>query len=707
MENRRSEADGFLQSSKTRQVSRFAACLLKNSRKTERGAKHLLATAVRAAPFALLSAAVLFGAEPNLMPWPAKIALGQGSLVVDQTFRVSITGYREPRLDLAVQRLIARLALKAGMPLSAALGDDLARAALAIQCDRAGEAIQQLGEDESYRLEVTAQQAKLSAPNPLGVLRGIETLLQLVEAGPASFVVPSVLIDDHPRFPWRGLLLDVSRHWIPIEAVKRNVDAMAAVKLNVLHWHLSDDQGFRVASQQFPKLPELGSDGHYYTQEQVRDLVAYARQRGVRVVPEFDIPGHTLSWFPGYPELASASGPFEIGRHWGVYDPVIDPARESTYQFLDAFIGEMAALFPDAYFHVGGDEVNGRQWRASEQIRAFMREHKIRDDHDLQAYFNRRVQAIVAKYGKRMEGWDEILDPDLPKDIVIQSWRGQKSLAQATQLGYSAILSSGYYLDHMEPASVLYAVDPLERESAGLTSEEKSRILGGEAAMWGEFVNAENVDLRIWPRTAAIAERFWSPREVKDPASMYRRLDAVSRDLDRMGLTQHSSYDVMLERLAGGDALEPLKTLADVVEPANLGQRMRAGTYTQETPLNRLVDAARPESRTAREFAALVDRRDTAAIRTWLILWRDNHRKLRPTLEQSFLLKEDIPLSEDLSRLGKAGLEALDYLDRRQHPPAKWLAEQKAFLENARKLRSELRLAIVPSIQRLVEAAGR
>jgi len=249
---------------------------------------------------------------------------------------------------------------------------------------------------------------------------------------------------------------------------------------------------------------------------------------------------------------------------------------------------------------------------------------------------------------------------------------------------------------------VLYIVDPLEKESASLTDEEKARVLGGEACMWAEYVSAENVDSRIWPRTAAIAERLWSPREVRDIASMYRRLEAVSRNLDYVGLTHHSSYHTMLERLSGGGPMEPLKVLADVLYPGNLGQRTRTHKYTQQTPLNRLVDAVRPESRAAREFAALVDRMDKPQIRAWLTLWRDNDAKLKPTLEKSFLLGEDVQVSKDLSQVAAVGLEALDYLDRGKHPSAAWVAQQKVFLDNARKIRQELFIAIVPSVQKLV-----
>jgi hexosaminidase len=644
-----------------------------------------------------ISAAMLI-AEPNLMPWPAQVEMGQGSLAIGPTIRISIDGYSEPRLQEAVRRLGEITPLGSS-------------ATLVIHCGHASAPVPELGEDESYHLEITPTQAHLSAPNPVGILHGLETLRQLVVSGAHGLEAPVVDIQDHPRFPWRGLHLDVSRHWMPIEVVKRNLDAMAAVKLNVFHWHLSDDQGFRVESKRFPKLHVFGSDGLYYTQDQVREVVAYARDRGIRVVPEFDIPGHTTSWLAAYPQLASAPGPYRIERNWGVFDPTMDPTRESTYQFLDAFIGEMAALFPDQFFHIGGDEVTGKQWKSSARIRAFMRKNRLKNTEELQAYFNRRLQKVVAKFGKRMEGWDEILDPDLPKDIVIQSWRGQKSLAESARHGFSGILSAGYYLDHMEPASTLYAVDPLDRDAATLTEEEKARILGGEVAMWGEFVSPENVDSRIWPRAAAVAERLWSPQEVKDVPSMYRRLEAVSAQLGRLGLTHQSSYRTMLERLAASDSLDPVKTLADVIEPATFGQRIRTHKYTQQTPLNRLVDAARPESETARAFAGLVDsmgrsEMDRAQIRTWLARWRDNDAQLKPLIERSELLREYLPVSESLGRLTAIGLQALDYLARGERPPQVWLAQQRAFLETCRKPQAELRLAIAPSIEKLLNATA-
>lgn len=644
----------------------------------------------------LAAAAALLGAQPHLMPWPARTSIGQDHLPIG-VLRVTISGCEDARLVSGVARFLHRVPQAApGSP----------ETSFAIHCERPGTPVQELGEDESYRLDVTQQRVLLSAATPLGVLHGLETFLQLVETGAQGPQASTTLIEDQPRFAWRGLHLDVARHWMPVEVVKRNLDAMAAVKLNVFHWHLSDDQGFRVESRCFPKLQRLGSDGLYYTQAQVRDIIGYAGDRGIRVVPEFDIPGHTTSWFVGYPQLASARGPYQIERRWGVFDPAMDPSRESTYRFLDTFLGEMAGLFPDPYFHIGGDEVNGKQWKNNPRIRAFMHAHRLNEAPALQAYFDRRVQKILAKYGKRMDGWDEILDADLPRDVVIQSWRGQKSLADAARLGFSSLLSFGYYLDHMEPASTLYGVDPLAGDAATLTSEEKSRILGGEVAMWGEFITPENVDSRIWPRAAAVAERLWSPADVTNIPSMYLRLDAISRSLDVLDLKHKSGQVAMLERLAGGGPLEPLKTLAEVVTPASFGQRVRTRKYTQQTPLHRLVDAVQPESRTARDFAVLVDQGDRAQMRSWLIRWRDNASRLKPTLEKSSLLREDMPVSEALSRLGAMGVEALDYLDRGQRPPEAWLAEQRAFLGGLTKPQAELRLAIVPSIQKMLDQAA-
>jgi hexosaminidase len=652
----------------------------------------------------------------NLMPLPAKVEAKSGRLLIDRNFSVSIAGHHEARLDRAVEIFLGQLRQQTGMPPIDMKITDSPSATLVIQAAGGTKPVQEVGEDESYKLDVTDSGAKLNAATTLGAMRGLETFLQLVGTSSAGFAVSAVSIEDSPRFPWRGLMIDSGRHFIPLDVLKRNLDGMAAVKLNVFHWHLSENQGFRIESKKFPKLQEMGSDGLYYTQAEVRDLIAYARERGIRVVPEFDMPGHSTAWFVGYPELASGPGPYQIERRWGVMDPAMDPTKEETYKFLDKFIGEMVGLFPDQFFHIGGDEVNGKEWDANPKIQAFKQAHGLKDNNDLQAYFNQRVQKIVAKHAKTMLGWDEILRPDLPKDIAIQSWRGPDSLAQAAKQGYRGLLSSGYYVDLMWSAERHYATEPLSGAAANLTPEEQKRILGGEACMWSEYVSPENIDSRIWPRTAAIAERLWSPQDVRDVNSMYRRMAVTSRWLDGLGLTHNSSYDVMLRRIAGTDNIAALKALADVLEPVKdyTREETASAPATSASPLNRMVDAVRPESATARQFAEAVNelvggaaRPGTEArIRELLNRWRNNQAELQPQFEKSLLLKEVGSVSQSLSALGGAGLTALDYLDRGEPAPAAWVTEQLALVEQAKKAQAQLLIMVAPSVEKLIQASA-
>jgi hexosaminidase len=321
----------------------------------------------------------------------------------------------------------------------------------------------------------------------------------------------------------------------------------------------------------------------------------------------------------------------------------------------------------------------------------------------LQAYFTRRVQALVAKHGKKMIGWDEILTKDMPHNIVVQSWRGQKALADAARQGVGGILSNGYYLDLGYSAAHHYAVDPLGDAAAGLTDEQKQRVLGGEACMWSEFVSPELLDLRLWPRTAAIAERLWSPQGVTGVADMYRRLEIVSRDLEWLGMRHEWEYQKMLARLAGDGPVAPVRTLAAAVEPVKDYAREDAHPYDSFAPMNRLVDAARPDSETVRRFAEMVDRRgpeDLPRIREWLTTWRDNHARLAPVIANSALLAEDEQISKDLSAIAEAGLEALD----KKRDPA-WIAEKRALLDRAKQPKAELLLSVEPAILKLIESA--
>jgi hexosaminidase len=645
-----------------------------------------------------------------LMPLPAKTTPGTGEFLINNGFGLTLEGYQEPRLDKAKQRFLDLLSRQTGIPLwrEAALNKSL----FFVKTAGPSAPVQQVGEDESYHLEITAQEVHLQAANPLGVLHGLQTFLQLVHITPQGFAVPAMTIDDQPRFPWRGLMLDVSRHFMPLDVVYRTLDGMEAIKLNVFHWHLSDNQGFRVESTKFPLLQEKGSDGLFYTQEEIRSVIAYARDRGIRVVPEFDMPGHTTAWFVGYPDLASGSGPYQIERKWGIFDPAMDPSRESTYTFLNSFIGEMAALFPDAYFHVGGDECNGKEWDANPRIQQFMKEHGLKDNAALQASFSTRVQKIVAAHDKIMVGWDEVLQPGTPKEVVIQSWRGPEFVGQAVKGGNRAMLSAGYYIDLNESAAEHYAADPEGAGPTTLTSDESKKILGGEATMWSEFVTPENVDSRIWPRTAAIAERLWSPRDTRDVASMYERLAIISQKLDDYGLKHNSSYPAMLTRMSGEPDPLPLRVFGDVMQPPRHYEREELREYDAFTPLNHMVDAIPPESNTARQFSDMVDRiiagkattEDWDQAQEWLVLWRDNDVQLQPLLSRSDLTKELAPVSTNLHFVSQAGLDAIGYLREHHHAPPTWKTRQIEYLKKSEKPQAILLNMVAPAVLKLVQA---
>ena len=655
----------------------------------------------------------------NLLPVPSTMQAGTGQLPVTQLFSVAIEGYKDPRLERAVVRFLRDVTLRTGLPVGAEIAEGN-KATLVIRADHASKPVQELGEDESYALEVSDAGAKLTAPNSLGIMHGLQTFLQLMEITPAGFAVPAARIEDSPRFPWRGLMIDVSRHFIYMDTLKRNVDAMAAVKMNVLHLHLSDDQGFRLESKEFPKLTQLGSDGLFYTQAEMRELIAYAGDRGIRIVPEFDMPGHSTAWFVGYPALASAPGSYQIERRWGIFDPALDPTREEIYKFLDKFIGEMAELFPDQYFHIGGDEVNGKQWDANPKIQQFMHAHKIKNNEALQQYFTLQAERIVSKHRKTMVGWDEILGPGMPESIVIQSWRGQDSLALAAQQGYRGILSSGYYLDGMGRAGQYYLVDPMSNADAKLTPAQQKLILGGEVCMWAEFISDASIDSRIWPRAAAVAERLWSAQQVQDSDSMYRRLDATSQLLEQLGLRHRTNTSVALARAAGTENIAPLLMLAEETEPASIQIREKeaetaGGIQTSDMALNRMVDVVVPESESARRFSMAVDQfvasnfqdaKAEAYIRERLSAWRDNDARLQPLLQNSYLLKEVSPVSQNLSTLGAAGLQALDYIDKHESAPNAWRTQQVALAQEAGKPTADLILAVTPAIQKLLNQAG-
>jgi hexosaminidase len=380
---------------------------------------------------------------------------------------------------------------------------------------------------------------------------------------------------------------------------------------------------------------------------------------------------------------------------------------------LNLFIAEMSGLFPDLYFHIGGDECDGKEWDANPAIQEFKLKHNIKDNAALQAWFTARVQKIVASRHKVMEGWDEVLQPDTPKDVVIQSWRGRDSLLDAAKRGYRGLLSNGYYIDLNQPASEHYLVDPLEGISDKLTPEQTASILGGEATIWSEFVDGEIIDSRVWPRTAAIAERYWSPRQVRDVDSMYQRLAIVAQKLPAYGIEYRATSERMLERMTGDPNPEPLRILASVVEPPKGYARGGLRDYTSLTPLNRLVDAVPPESDTARLFRDICKRiaagtatpQDWQQAHDWLVLWRDNDAKLEPMLPNSDLTAELVPISQSLHEIAEIGLQTLDSLRKGEAIPAAAQHQNLAAVAAAEKPQAVLLLMVAPSVELLVKSA--
>jgi hexosaminidase len=652
----------------------------------------------------------------TLMPQPSQLSPQEGRLAVTLSFAAVADHFHDARLDAAIQRSVdrikAQVAISIPAPPAAPLATDSAPAGLVVAVDGPGEAIQSSDEDESYSLEVTTTGAHLHAATVVGAMHGLASLEQLVQSDSAGEFIPAVSIQDTPRFRWRGLMIDCGRHFISVEVLKHTLDGMAAVKLNVFHWHLSEDQGFRIESKAFPKLTEMGSDGLFYTQEQAREIVAYARDRGIRVVPEFDMPGHTSAWFVGYPDLASAPGPFHIERKFGVFDPVMDPTRESTYKFLDTFIGEMAAIFPDHFLHIGGDENNGVEWKANPRIQDFMREHNLKDTAALQNYFNQHLLKLLEKHGKRMIGWDEILTPDLPKDIMVQSWRGFDSLATGARNGYRGILSAGYYLNLMSTAAAHYAVDPLPQNS-DLGPEQQALILGGEACMWEEQTSSQSIDSRIWPRTAAIAERLWSPRNVTDVDDMYRRLAAESLRLESLGLTHISHEEAGLRQLSGTQQIEALQVFVSVLEPITFDQRAHTQHANQLTPLDQLVDVLVPDPPSRHNFELLsrtylqnpgAHKEEEAKLNNIFKTWITAEPAVLRLMASSPRLAQAQPRVAQLTELGAVGLEAISYLSSGRSADAGWKASKLAVLDDAEKPQALVRFTVTKPLRDLVNA---
>jgi hexosaminidase len=640
---------------------------------------------------------------PALMPMPKSIQWENGDFKTDSSLCILVDIKKSKRVENALNSFINRVGKFTIQPKSF---QKQAPAKRTITVDFEKVEDVKLGMDESYSLTVELNAILIKANTDIGIVRALETLWQLKNTNSSSF--KCCKIDDSPRFQWRGLLIDVCRHFLDLETIKRNLDAMCAVKLNVLHFHLSEDQGFRIECKSFPNLHKNGSNGNYFTQEQIKEIINYADLRGIRVVPEFDLPGHSTSWFVSYPEFASEKKVYEIETKFGMFDPVFDPSNEKIYPFLETFFKEMCTLFPDQYMHIGGDENNGVQWNKNADIQAFIKKNNLENNHGLHAFFNKKLYAMLTKNGKKMIGWDEILSPDLPKDIMIQSWQGKEGMITAAKAGVPSILSNGYYIDLCQPAWSYYLNDPLD-EKIDLTDEQKKLILGGEACMWSELVTMENVDGRIWPRTIAIAERLWSPAYVTDLGDMYSRMNAVSTLLVNCGLTHLKNPDIMLRKFTGKTNTQPIWRVLDMIEPVKYYFRHTIRTYYTSTPMNELPDILLPECPVASKLKVLNATYFKTKEKSYLVkekeLIQSHYIAIAPLVAadstQNYL-KPNVLLMQNLDKMSLLYMSILNQMISNSFDKSK-IDELKKEIEVLRKPVNELEIGVTSALVELLD----
>lgn len=624
----------------------------------------------------------------SLVPLPTELKIQQGILDVNGGFEATMQGCIHPIANAALKRFEDDFQI-----LSGSFGN---RKSLTITCRETDNALLTLDAAESYQLNVNAEGVDIEADGETGVLRALATLRQLVSRNADGVVLPVVTINDSPRFAWRGLMLDTSRHFVTVETLKRQIDAMELAKLNVLHLHLSDNEGFRLQSIAYPLLTEKGADGEFYTQQEMRDLIEYAADRGVRVVPEFDIPGHSMAILKAYPELAVA--PIDPKDPLAKPKSALNPASEKTYSFLTTLLGEFAELFPDPQFHIGGDEVSHAAWDHSEEVQAFMKANSLGSKSEMEAYFHQRVRRILAKHGKTTVGWDEIADSPLPDDVIVQAWRTSNPVSTATAKGNRVIVSAGLYLNNLESAETHYAIDLLDpmaystmndellaltrknpitaaqvsdglvmKEVPALNDVQKSLVIGGEGALWAEVVNDELVDSRLWPRAFALAERFWSPASTTDSDDFYQRMVPAMEQLRTLGLADQTIRRRMLARLAPND-VNILQHFLNAVAPTRHMSNHIEAMMGMKPKLIELTDAASTDALVARRFKGDViaylagDLSRASKIANELSLWETNHEAFKHIATGNPHLEKAVPTSADLAELGKIGRMSLSHL---------------------------------------------
>lgn len=656
-----------------------------------------------------------------VVPAPAQLTLldGQERLTIGPDCRVALHGHIDGRLAAAVARVSRRWEERTGytFPREETLAP--ADPTLVIDCEGPAPDWPQPNEDESYTLEVTATQAVLRAPTPTGALRGLETWSQLLTSDGSEWFVPLLTVRDAPRFNWRALAIDITRRWQPLEVIKRQIDGMALVKLNVLQLQLSGDHGFRIQSHVRPRLHVYGSEGRYYTHRDIRELVAYAAARGIRIVPHFPLPGAATGWLVGYPDLGSGAEAYQLVRGWHAPGAALDPTSELVYAALEDVLAEMAALFPDPFVHVGGGSAVGA-WASNERFAAYAREQGLETPGDLHALFLDRLAGILGRHGKRLVVDDAVWRPDLPRHVLVEVAGPTAGMQDIVRAGFAVLKSRGFGLDAVQSAAELYHNDPLPI-GAAFSGEERRQVLGGVARLDGAWVSAETVDSWIWPRAAAVAERWWSAPQRADSQDLHHRLPALSRRLEEAGLRHKTARKRLLRLLAGDRATEAelgmLQAVVEVLRPA--GPEVRSEVMpdaTRFTPVGGLADSVVPESAAARDFAEDLRRllaREIASgaadrLRAQLIRWQAAARELEQGLaRRSPRIAELVPLFQVLQESCSLGLAAIEAVEANQPLPSGEEARPRGVLERVAAPHGMVEIAVAPALRTLVETARR
>jgi hexosaminidase len=588
-------------------------------------------------------------AAPAIVPCPAELKLLDGQFLIQPSTSILVEA-GQPEVRKAAESLagLLRLWTDYELPLCDQELGEAARGpadSIVVRLHPSPAA----ANDEGYSLVIKPDAVLLDAPRTCGLLYGVVTIVQLLTGRPDAaqndalrYQLPALEICDHPRYRWRGMLLDCGRHFMTKEFVKRYIDLLAMHKMNVLHWHLTEDQGWRIEIKKYPKLAEVGAwrqatradeqprdaDGRYggfYTQVDIRELVAYAKAWQITIVPEIEMPGHSRAALASYPELSCTGGPFTVGTEWGVFDDVYCAGNDHTFEFLQDVLTEVLDLFPSEFIHIGGDEVPKTRWKACPKCQARIKAEGLKDENELQSYFVRRIENFLNSKGRRLVGWDEILEGGLAPNATVQSWRGMDAALAAARAGHDVISSptSHCYLDYLQtpnpaaPSSAglitlekTYSFEPTPPE---LTPEQAAHILGVEGSIWTERAPQKWLDHQVFPRLCALAEVTWSPAAGRDWTDFTRRMAIHYARLDALGVTYcippprlvasssspEDGQTVVVESPpAGGeihytlDGSDPTRASPLFVEPLHLPAtaRLKARTFLKRGNVSDMVE---------------------------------------------------------------------------------------------------------------------